>query len=115
LKYIPNRSRRRMKVAYTIIVSDGDQTKVFSRAEFHKIMRSSEFVAAVTFWRSLEQLATTSRPRMGHPIACDGVLAGAPQESIYVWCRSPISHNRSTRSVENPRPSSRLSLERPKP
>ena len=38
-------------------VSAGQATKRFSAEEFRRVMRSSNFVGSVSFWRALERLA----------------------------------------------------------
>jgi len=44
-----------MKLASTVAIADGDNTKCFTADEFRRVMRISYFVGAVSFWWALER------------------------------------------------------------
>jgi len=62
-----------VKFASSVAVSERKQgTKTFSAAEFRRVMRSANFIGAVTFWRALEHLADPEPRTRLHAM---GVLA----------------------------------------
>ena len=80
-------------------VEDGEQaTKTFSAMEFREAMRTSSFIGAVTFWRTLERLADPeSRTRL-HAMgvlmelarssfaACGGTAYSPQQAECFGYC-----------------------------
>jgi hypothetical protein len=46
-----------MRQASTVTITEGEQVRTFSTAEFLAVMRSANFVGAFAFWRALDRLA----------------------------------------------------------
>jgi hypothetical protein len=46
-----------MRLAATVTIDDGAQTRRFAAEEFRAVMRSCNFMGGVAFWRALEKLA----------------------------------------------------------
>ena len=60
-----------MRMASAVVIADGADAKSFTADEFRRLMRSSFFVGAVSFWRMLKQLTTPERITRLH---ANGVL-----------------------------------------
>jgi hypothetical protein len=64
-----------MRRADTVVVAEGERTKRFTSREFGQILRASEFVAVVSFWREISRLAHPEWTTRMHAMGVLGELA----------------------------------------
>jgi len=69
-------------------VTESEQTQSFTYQEFGRIMRCSNFIGAVAFWRSLERLTVPEESTRSHAL---GVLRELARRSFEDCAGFPFS------------------------